>query len=94
MRSGQNPRGYNCCLHNQEIVPHSLHVFVSALLLYNPADVQSCVSSVSVAQWKSQFMQWSNVTDRQIAVFTADQKEKVIAINCILIYECLMLTAF
>ena len=32
---------------------------------------------VSVAQWKAQFMQWSNVTDRQIAVFTADQKEKV-----------------
>ena len=28
-------------------------------------------------QWKQQFMQWSNVTDRQIAVFTADQKEKV-----------------
>lgn len=22
-------------------------------------------------------MQWSNITDRQIAVFTADQKEKV-----------------
>lgn len=35
-----------------------------------------CTSSVSVMQWKSQFMQWSNVTDRQIAVFTADQKEK------------------
>jgi DNA excision repair protein ERCC-3 len=28
-------------------------------------------------QWKQQFMQWSNVTDHQIAVFTADQKEKV-----------------
>ena len=28
-------------------------------------------------QWRQQFMQWSNVTDRQIAVFTADQKEKV-----------------
>jgi len=28
-------------------------------------------------QWKSQFLQWSNVTDRQIAVFTADQKERV-----------------
>jgi DNA excision repair protein ERCC-3 len=28
-------------------------------------------------QWKQQFMMWSNVTDRQIAVFTADQKEKV-----------------
>ncbi|KAF8623708.1 hypothetical protein AX17_007405 [Amanita inopinata Kibby_2008] len=35
-----------------------------------------CTSSVSVMQWKQQFMQWSNVTDRQIAVFTADQKEK------------------
>ena len=33
--------------------------------------------SVSVMQWKQQFMLWSNVTDRQIAVFTADQKEKV-----------------
>jgi DNA excision repair protein ERCC-3 len=28
-------------------------------------------------QWKQQFMMWSNVTDKQIAVFTADQKEKV-----------------
>ncbi|KAH9983084.1 DNA helicase [Russula compacta] len=35
-----------------------------------------CTSSVSVMQWRQQFMQWSNVTDRQIAVFTADQKEK------------------
>ncbi|TFY57481.1 hypothetical protein EVJ58_g6996 [Rhodofomes roseus] len=35
-----------------------------------------CTSSVSVMQWKQQFQQWSNVTDRQIAVFTADQKEK------------------
>ena len=33
--------------------------------------------SVSVMQWKQQFMQWSNVTDRQIAIFTADQKERV-----------------
>jgi DNA excision repair protein ERCC-3 len=35
-----------------------------------------CTSSVSVMQWRQQFLQWSNVTDRQIAVFTADQKEK------------------
>ncbi|KAK7032864.1 putative DNA repair helicase ercc3 [Favolaschia claudopus] len=35
-----------------------------------------CTSSVSVMQWKQQFMQWSNVTDKQIAVFTADQKER------------------
>ncbi|PSR88991.1 hypothetical protein PHLCEN_2v4953 [Hermanssonia centrifuga] len=35
-----------------------------------------CTSSVSVMQWRQQFIQWSNITDRQIAVFTADQKEK------------------
>jgi|SRR5882762_7058760 hypothetical protein len=48
-------------------------------LSFNLPLLISCYSlpSVSVAQWKSQFMQWSNVTDRQIAVFTADQKEKV-----------------
>ncbi|KAH7911350.1 P-loop containing nucleoside triphosphate hydrolase protein [Hygrophoropsis aurantiaca] len=35
-----------------------------------------CTSSVSVMQWKQQFMQWSNITDRQIAVFTAESKER------------------
>jgi len=36
---------------------------------------------VSVMQWRQQFMQWSNVTDKQVAVFTADQKEKVRSIE-------------
>jgi DNA excision repair protein ERCC-3 len=36
-----------------------------------------CTSSVSVMQWKREFMQWSNIQDNQISVFTADQKEKV-----------------
>lgn len=35
-----------------------------------------CTSSVSVMQWKQQFLQWSNIQDNQISVFTADQKEK------------------
>lgn len=42
-------------------------------------------------QWKQQFMQWSNVTDRQIAVFTADQKEKVASIptSCLIcLFNC------
>ena len=39
--------------------------------------VLTSLKRVSVMQWKQQFMQWSNITDRQIAVFTADQKEKV-----------------
>ncbi|PWN47226.1 putative SSL2-DNA helicase [Violaceomyces palustris] len=35
-----------------------------------------CTSSVSVYQWRQQFLQWSNIQDNQISVFTADQKEK------------------
>ena len=36
-----------------------------------------CTSAVSVMQWKQQFLQWSNIRENQIAVFTSDQKEKV-----------------
>lgn len=35
-----------------------------------------CTSSVSVTQWNAQFIQWSNIQERQIAVFTAEQKGK------------------
>ncbi|WFD38939.1 DNA helicase [Malassezia japonica] len=35
-----------------------------------------CTSSVSVMQWRQQFLQWSNVQDSQISVFTADEKQK------------------
>lgn len=28
-------------------------------------------------QWKQQFLQWSNIKENQIAVFTSDCKEKV-----------------
>ncbi|KAI8139758.1 P-loop containing nucleoside triphosphate hydrolase protein [Fennellomyces sp. T-0311] len=35
-----------------------------------------CTSSVSVMQWKQQFLQWSNIKENQIAVFTSDCKEK------------------
>lgn len=27
-------------------------------------------------QWKQQFLQWSNIKENQIAVFTSDQKER------------------
>lgn len=35
-----------------------------------------CTSSVSVMQWRQQFLQWSNVQESQISVFTADEKQK------------------
>lgn len=34
------------------------------------------VYRVSVMQWKQQFLQWSNIKENQIAVFTSDQKER------------------
>ncbi|OZJ05509.1 putative DNA repair helicase ercc3 [Bifiguratus adelaidae] len=37
-----------------------------------------CTSSVSVMQWKQQFLQWSNIKENQIALFTSDQKQKFI----------------
>ncbi|KAI8876274.1 DNA repair helicase rad25 [Backusella circina FSU 941] len=35
-----------------------------------------CTSSVSVMQWKQQFLQWSTIKENQVAVFTSDCKEK------------------
>lgn len=35
-----------------------------------------CTSSVSVMQWRQQFLQWSNIRPDDIAVFTSDNKEK------------------
>lgn len=35
-----------------------------------------CTSSVSVMQWKREFLKWSNVKEEMVSVFTADVKEK------------------
>ncbi|KAF6757202.1 P-loop containing nucleoside triphosphate hydrolase protein [Ephemerocybe angulata] len=51
-------------------------VGITAACTVKKSTLVLCTSSVSVMQWRQQFMQWSNITDRQIAVFTADQKEK------------------
>ena len=35
-----------------------------------------CTSGVSVMQWKAEFLRWTNMDERDIAVFTADHKQK------------------
>lgn len=35
-------------------------------------------------QWKQQYLQWSNIKENQIAVFTSDCKEKVMLIDLII----------
>ncbi|KAF2095864.1 putative TFIIH complex helicase Ssl2 [Rhizodiscina lignyota] len=35
-----------------------------------------CTSAMSVVQWRAEFLKWSNVNPNDIAVFTADHKDK------------------
>jgi DNA excision repair protein ERCC-3 len=35
-----------------------------------------CTSSMSVVQWRQEFLKWSNIDPNDIAVFTSDHKEK------------------
>ena len=77
LRRGENSRRNNGRLHHQEVVFGPLYIFVGTPSIFICILRRSPQFRVSVMQWKSQFMQWSNVTDKQIAVFTADQKEKV-----------------
>ena len=34
-----------------------------------------CTSSMSVVQWKNEFLKWSNINPNDIAIFTSDRKE-------------------
>ncbi|KAI4180319.1 MAG: hypothetical protein L6R41_007306 [Letrouitia leprolyta] len=35
-----------------------------------------CTSSMSVVQWRNEFLKWSNISPNDIAIFTSDNKEK------------------
>ncbi|SCV68570.1 BQ2448_691 [Microbotryum intermedium] len=51
-------------------------VGITAATTIRKSCIVLCTSSVSVMQWKQQFLQWCTIKDSAIAVFTADQKEK------------------
>ncbi|KAI8350705.1 DNA helicase [Mortierella sp. GBAus27b] len=51
-------------------------VGITAACTVKKSTLVLCTSSVSVLQWKQQFLLWSNIKPHQIAVFTSDQKEK------------------
>ena len=73
----QNISRYNGSVHDQKVMFGPLHLLVSLDIPFRHFDLLYNCHRVSVMQWRQQFLQWSNVTDKQIAVFTADQKEKV-----------------
>jgi hypothetical protein len=76
----KNISWHHCRLYYQEKLFSPLYIFVSTHL----PTISICYSimysfkkySVSVMQWKQQFLQWSNIKENQIAVFTSDQKER------------------
>ncbi|KAG0335304.1 DNA repair helicase RAD25 [Podila horticola] len=51
-------------------------VGITAACTVKKSTLVLCTSSVSVLQWKQQFLLWCNIKPHQIAMFTSDQKEK------------------
>ncbi|KAK9704128.1 DNA repair helicase RAD25 [Basidiobolus ranarum] len=51
-------------------------VGITATCTIKKSTLVLCTSSVSVNQWKQQYLQWSSISERQIAVFTSEQKER------------------
>lgn len=84
LRSWKDARRYHGRVYDQEVNARPLHIWVRHTLLdltsgqTGPRNADLSTSHrVSVMQWKQQFLQWSNIQDKQISVFTADEKEKV-----------------
>ncbi|EEB08073.1 transcription factor TFIIH complex ERCC-3 subunit [Schizosaccharomyces japonicus yFS275] len=50
-------------------------VGITAACTIKKSVIVLCTSSVSVMQWRQQFLQWSNIKSDHVAVFTADHKE-------------------
>lgn len=50
-------------------------VGITAACTIKKSTLVLCTSAVSVMQWKQQFLHFSNIQDKQISVFTADEKE-------------------
>ncbi|KAI9726075.1 MAG: hypothetical protein M1828_002083 [Chrysothrix sp. TS-e1954] len=51
-----------------------------------------CTSSMSVVQWKSELLKWSNINPNDIAIFTSDHKDKFTGSTGIIISTYSMVT--
>jgi DNA excision repair protein ERCC-3 len=52
-------------------------VGITAACTIRKSTLVLCTSAVSVAQWKQQFLMWSNLREEQVAVFTSENKKWV-----------------
>ncbi len=64
-------------MHHQKELLGAVHFIVRSSFHNAVGVTHISICSVSVMQWRQQFLQWSNINDKQIALFTADHKEKV-----------------
>ncbi|MBE7181041.1 MAG: helicase-associated domain-containing protein, partial [Terriglobus roseus] len=51
-------------------------VGITAACTVRKGVIVMCTSAMSVVQWRAEFLKWSNVNPNDIAVFTADHKDK------------------
>lgn len=51
-------------------------VGITAACTIRKSCIVLCTSSVSVMQWRQQFLQWSTIKPEEVSVFTSDSKEK------------------
>lgn len=51
-------------------------VGITAACTIKKGTVILCTSSMSVVQWRNEFLKWSNISPDDIAIFTSDHKEK------------------
>ncbi|KAL6722145.1 DNA repair helicase RAD25 [Lecanora helva] len=51
-------------------------VGITAACTIKKGIVVLCTSSMSVVQWRNEFLKWSNISPNDIAIFTSDHKEK------------------
>ncbi|KAL9129506.1 MAG: hypothetical protein Q9217_002066 [Psora testacea] len=51
-------------------------VGITAACTIRKGIVVLCTSSMSVVQWRNEFLKWSNISPNDIAIFTSDHKEK------------------
>ncbi|KAI9847968.1 MAG: DNA repair helicase RAD25 [Sclerophora amabilis] len=51
-------------------------VGITAACTIKKGTVILCTSSMSVVQWRNEFLKWSNINPNDVAIFTSDHKEK------------------
>lgn len=51
-------------------------VGITAACTIKKGVIVMCTSSMSVVQWRQEFLKWSNINPNDIAIFTAESKEK------------------